>query len=101
MKVGTAEQKGFLKGEDTSVICSTRLKGKQKESVASQPSLQQVACRLPPHQSSEESQLNAMKWNKIGWSIVAWQCVKSGRSFLNPPGICSSDLQGKLCSQTC
>lgn len=56
MKVGTAEQKGFLKGEETSVVCFTRLKGEQKESVASQPSLQQVACRLHPHQSSGESQ---------------------------------------------
>lgn len=77
MKVGTAEEKGFLKGEETSV--SARLKGKQKESVASQPSLQQGVCRLPPHQSSGESQLNAMKWNKIGWSTVVWQCVKPGR----------------------
>lgn len=51
MKVGTAEEKGFLKGEETSVIWCTRLKGKQKESVASQPSLQQAACRRPPHQT--------------------------------------------------
>lgn len=43
--MGTAEQKGFLKGED---IYFARLKGKQKESVAFQPSLQQVACRLHP-----------------------------------------------------
>lgn len=46
-KVGTAEQKGFLKGE-TSVIYFARLKGNQKESAAFQPSLQQVACRLHP-----------------------------------------------------
>lgn len=30
-------------------------------------------------QSSGESQLNAMKWNKIGWSIAAWQRLKPGR----------------------
>lgn len=39
MEVGTAEQKGFLKGEEAYLICSTGLKEKQKESVASQPSL--------------------------------------------------------------
>lgn len=58
---GNSRTESFLKGEETSVICCIRLKGKQEESVAPQPSLQQVACRLPPHQSSEESQLNAMK----------------------------------------
>ena len=47
-KVGTAEQKGFLKGDETSVVYSARLTGKQKESAAFQPSLQQVACRLHP-----------------------------------------------------
>lgn len=46
--MGTTEQEGFLKREDTSAFCAAKLKGKQKGAAAFQPSLQQVACRLHP-----------------------------------------------------